>query len=206
LGQEAAAQAIAKSGAFNLAFVSLPAIFANLPLGQFFGFIWFILLFFAGLTSSVAITQPVIAFLEDEFRISRRVAVLSTMFVLFGIAHVPIFLSGALDEMDFWAGTFFVVVFALCEVLIFFWAFSPSAAWAEINRGGLIKLPRVFFFIMRYVTPLFLGIITAWWLFKELPAFLKETRWTAWVTRELLLAIILGFCFLVYLQEKRRRK
>ncbi len=202
----AAAQTIAASGAFNLAFVSLPAIFANLPMGQLFGFVWFILLFFAGLTSSVAITQPVVAFLQDEFRLSRKMSVLSTMFVLFGIAHVPIFLSGALDEMDFWAGTFFVVVFALCEVLIFFWAFKPSAAWAEINRGGFIKLPRIFFFIMRYVTPTFLGVITAWWLFKVLPDYLSETRWTAWVTRELLLGIMLVFCFLVYLQEKRRLK
>ncbi len=201
----AAAQAIAVSGAFNLAFVSLPAIFANLPLGQFFGFFWFILLFFAGLTSSVAITQPVITFLQDEFRLSRQTSVLSTMFVLFGIAHVPIFLAGALDEMDFWAGTFFVVVFALCEVLIFFWAFKPSAAWREINRGGFIKLPRIFFFIMRYLTPAFLGLITAWWLFKELPSYFSETRWTAWLTRELLLGIMMIFCFLVYFQEKRRR-
>ncbi|NPB09764.1 MAG: sodium:calcium symporter [Thermodesulfobacteria bacterium] len=202
----AAAQTIAASGAFNLAFVSLPAIFANIPLGQVFGFIWFILLFFAGLTSSVAITQPVIAFLEDEFRLDRRLAVLITMFVLFGIAHVPIFLAGALDEMDFWAGTFFVVVFALCEVLIFFWAFSPSAAWAEINRGGFIKLPRIFFYIMRYVTPAFLALITAWWLFKVLPGYLAESRWTAWVAREVLVSIMALFCFLVYYQDRRRRR
>ncbi len=202
----AAAQAIAASGAFNLAFVSLPAIFANIPFGQFFGFIWFILLFFAGLTSSVAITQPVIAFLEDEFRLERRLAVLATMFVLFGVAHVPIFLSGALDEMDFWAGTFFVVVFALCEVVIFFWCFSPSAAWAEINRGGFIKLPRFFFYIMRYVTPAFLALITGWWLFKTLPSYLAESRWTAWVAREVLVGLMALFCFLVYYQDRRRRR
>ncbi len=216
----AAAQAIAASGAFNLAFVSLPAIFANIPLGHLFGFTWFILLFFAGLTSSVAIIQPVITFLEDEFHLSHYRAVVTTMFTLFVLAHVPIFLSGALDEMDFWAGTFFVVLFALCEVLIFFWGFSPSKAWAEINRGGFIKLPRIFFYIMRYVTPIFLGLILAWWplqmIYKiwkaatqaSLVKVLQETfsaPWTIWLTRELLLAIILVFCFLVYLQEKRRR-
>ena len=202
----AAAQTIASSGAFNLAFVSLPAIFANIPFGQFFGFLWFILLFFAGLTSSVAITQPVIAFLEDEFKLDRRLAVLSTIFVLFSVAHVAVFIAGALDEMDFWAGTFFVVVFALCEVLIFFWAFNPSLAWAEINRGGYIKLPRIFFFIMRYVTPLFLALITGWWLVTILPGYLAESRWTSWVAREVLVAIMAVFCFLVYLQDKRRGK
>ncbi len=202
----AAAQTIAASGAFNLAFVSLPAIFANIPFGQFFGFLWFILLFFAGLTSSVAITQPVIAFLEDEFKMERRMAVLATMFVLFSVAHVAVFLAGALDEMDFWAGTFFVVVFALCEVLIFFWAFSPSQAWAEINRGGYIKLPRLFFYVMRYVTPVFLFLITLWWLVTILPGYLMESKWTSWVAREVLVAIMAVFCFLVYFQDKRRRR
>ncbi|WP_022854347.1 sodium-dependent transporter [Thermodesulfatator atlanticus] len=202
----AAAQAIAASGAFNLAFVSLPAIFANIPLGQVFGFLWFILLFFAGLTSSVAITQPIIAFLEDEFKLTRPQAVLATMVVLFSVAHVAIFLNGALDEMDFWAGTFCVVLFALCEVLIFFWAFSPSQAWAEINRGGFIKLPRVFFFIMRYVTPFFLTIILIWWIVTVLPGYIAKSTWTSWLTRQLLLTIMAVLCFLVYLQEKRRRK
>ncbi|OAG27213.1 sodium-dependent transporter [Thermodesulfatator autotrophicus] len=202
----AAAQAIAASGAFNLAFVSLPAIFANIPFGDIFGFLWFILLFFAGLTSSVAITQPIIAFLQDEFRLERKHAVLATMGVLFSIAHVAIFLPGSLDEMDFWAGTFFVVVFALCEVLIFFWAFSPSKAWAEINRGGFIKLPRIFFYIMKYVTPVFLFLIIIWWVVTILPSYLAQSTWTSWLTRQLLITIMAALCFLVYLQDKKRRK
>ncbi|MBX6422046.1 sodium-dependent transporter [Thermosulfurimonas sp. F29] len=201
----AAAQTIAASGAFNLAFVSLPAIFANLPAGSLLGFFWFILLFFAGITSSVAITQPVIAFLEDEFRWSRTRAVTATVLLLLALAHLPILLPKALDEMDFWAGTFFVVVFALCEVLVFFWAFEPSAAWREINRGGLIKLPRVFFFIMRYVTPFFLSIITGWWLFRELPDYLRGTSPVVWVTRGVLAAIFLGFVLLVHLSRKENR-
>ncbi|QJA05746.1 sodium:calcium symporter [Thermosulfurimonas marina] len=201
----AAAQVIAASGAFNLAFVSLPAIFANLPFGHLLGFAWFILLFFAGITSSVAITQPVIAFLEDEFGLSRPRAVTATMLALFMAAHLPIFLPKALDEMDFWAGTFLVVVFALGEVLIFFWGFNPSAAWREINRGGLIKLPRVFFFIMRYVTPFFLALIMGWWFFQELPSYLRQTAFNVWITRGVLILIFLALCLLVYLSGRRNR-
>ncbi len=201
----AAAQIIAASGAFNLAFVSLPAIFANLPAGHLLGFFWFILLFFAGITSSVAITQPVIAFLEDEFGLSRKKAVTLTMLILFALAHLPILLPKALDEMDFWAGTFLVVVFALCEVVIFFWAFDPSAAWREINRGGFIKLPRIFFFIMRYVTPFFLALIMGWWFFQELPGYLRETSPTIWITRGALVAIFLALCGLVYLSGKKEK-
>ena len=200
------AQQIAASGAFNLAFVSLPAIFANIPMGNLFGFLWFSLLFIAGLTSSVAITQPVIAFLEDEFKLSRRTSVLLTMSTLFAVAHIPVFLASALDEMDFWAGTFFVVVFALIEVLIFFWAFGPEKAWEEINRGGIIQAPRIFYPIMRFVTPAFLLVITGWWMVDILPQYLTSASWTAWVAREAMIVMIFLLCLLVYIADKKGGK
>ncbi len=201
-----AAQDIAASGAFNLAFVSLPAIFANIPFGQMFGFLWFTLLFFAGLTSSVAITQPIIAFLEDEFKLSRKVAVTSTMTVLFGVAQVPIFLGSALDEMDFWAGTFFVVIFALVEILIFFWSFGARKAWKEINRGSIVRVPRFFFPIMKFITPAFLSVILLWWIFDVLPEYLKNGNWTAWVAREVLVGIAFFLGLLVYISQKKNRR
>jgi len=200
-----AAQDIASSGAFNLAFVSLPAIFANIPFGNIFGFLWFTLLFFAGLTSSVAITQPIIAFLEDEFQLSRKKSVSITMGALFCIAHIPVFMASALDEMDFWAGTFCVIIFALIEVIIFFWAFDPHKAWEEINRGGIIQAPRIFYPIMRFITPVFLFVITFWWVIDILPQYLTKASWTAWVTRGALLGIAFSLCLLVYISDKKRR-
>ena len=200
-----AAQDIASSGAFNLAFVSLPAIFANIPLGHMFGFLWFTLLFFAGLTSSVAITQPVIAFLEDEFGLSRKKAVALSMGLLTAIAHIPIFFASALDEMDFWAGTFFVIVLALVEVIIFFWGYGPQKAWDEINKGGIIKAPIIFYPVMRFITPVFLFIITVWWVVDTLPQYLTSASWTSWVARGALVCIALFFGILVYLADKKGR-
>lgn len=202
----AATETIAKSGAFNLAFSSLPAVFANIPFGQFFGAFWFILLFFAGLTSSVAIIQPVVSFLQDEFKLSRHVSVLATMSAVFAVAHAAIFLAGALDEMDFWAGTLFVVLFALIEVIVFMWFFPADKAWAEINRGGFVHLPRIFFYIMRYLTPAFLAVILGWWFFDVLPSYLKETNWTAWVAREIMIGIVFLLGLLVFISRRRHPK
>ncbi len=70
-----ATQQFAQGGAFDLGFVSMPLIFQRIPLGEIFGFLWFLLLFFAGITSSVAMGQPVIAFMEDEFGMDRKKAV-----------------------------------------------------------------------------------------------------------------------------------
>ena len=66
---------IANEGAFNLGFQALPVIFQKIPLGQIFGAMWFFLLFIAGITSSVAMTSPAVAFLEDEFKWKREKAV-----------------------------------------------------------------------------------------------------------------------------------
>ncbi len=200
-----AAQKIASSGAFNLAFVSLPAIFTSIPFGRFFGFFWFVLLFFAGLTSSVAIAQPVVAFLEDEFGITRNKAVLFTVLLMFIIAQFPIFLAKSLDEMDFWAGTLFVVVFALIEVLVFFWGYGSERAWEEINRGAIVKVPRIFYPIIKYMTPLFLAIILSWWIVDVLPGYLANANWYVWVTRAMLIGILVFFCILIHLSSKRRR-
>ncbi len=68
----AGAMDVAKSGSFNIGFVTMPMIFNHLGMGSFFGFLWFMLLFLAGITSSISLIQPAISFLEDEFDFSRR--------------------------------------------------------------------------------------------------------------------------------------
>jgi SNF family Na+-dependent transporter len=203
------AQSVASSGAFNLAFVSLPAIFSNLTAGSIVGFIWFFLLFFAGATSSVAISLPIIAFLEDEFGLSRKVAVTSTVAFMFVVAQVPIFMPKALDEMDFWAGTFFVVLFALLEILIFFWIFGGSKAWEEINRGALFPVPRAYYYVLRYLTPAALVAIILAWTVPMVKNCLFSGRCLEGVNTEVLtawfvMAIILAFlALLVHISTKR---
>ena len=199
------AKEIAESGAFNLAFVSLPAVFSNLTLGNIFGFFWFFLLFFAGATSSVAIAIPVIAFLEDELKLSRNVAVSITLALMFAVAHVPIFMPKALDEMDFWAGTFFVILFALVEVIVFFWIFNGKLAWREINRGGIFKAPRIFFYIIRYVTPLVLLTILIAWGFTVMPKKLAGGDVQVWTARIVMLVLFGLFAFMVSLANKKPR-
>jgi SNF family Na+-dependent transporter len=197
------AQNVAESGAFNLAFVSLPAIFSNLTGGGVVGFFWFFLLFFAGATSSVAISMPVIAFLQDEFKLSRTVAVTATVIFTFLVAQLPIFLPKALDEMDFWAGTFFVVLFALLEVIVFFWLFESKKAWEEINRGGLFRVPRFYYYVLKFVTPIALFLILVAWSIETLPKVLNTTSMEAWIARLVMIFILLLLFFMVYLANKR---
>lgn len=165
----AGAQAIAAGGSFDLGFASMAVVFLQIPFGEVFGFMWFFLLFFAGITSSVAMGQPIIAFMEDEFGMSRKKAVLLVgLIVLISVQFVVFFLQfGYLDEMDYWAGTFGLVVFALIETVLFMWVFGADKAWDEINQGADIKIPRFFYFIMKYITPVILIVLMFWWFVED---------------------------------------
>ena len=124
------AVAVAQSGAFSLGFVSLPAIFASIqgttlwiPNSQILGFLWFFLLFFAALTSSVSISQPLITFLQDEFDYSRKKSVFIMISILIVSVLLVVFVNQTLDEWDFWAGTIGVVLFGLIEAYYVYVAF-----------------------------------------------------------------------------------
>jgi SNF family Na+-dependent transporter len=205
---------IARGGAFDLGFVSMPLIFEQIPFGAFFGFIWFLLLFFAGITSSVAMGQPVIAFLEDEFKLSRQKATaIVGVVVLISVQFVVFFLKyGFLDEMDYWAGTFGLAVFALVETILFMWVFGADKAWKEMNEGGDIAIPKIFYYIMKYITPLVLFIIMIWWFVNDaLPILLlqnvnPENVPYIWGARILMIILMLGLFFLIKLAWDKNKK
>lgn len=161
--------AIAQSGAFNLGFVTMPLIFQHLAFGPLFAFLWFMLLFLAGLTSSVSLLQPAIAFMEDEFRLPRKHAMLTVGLIAFAATQPVIFFlgHGVLDEMDFWGGTFALVLFGTIETILFTWVFGMDHAWGEIHQGAELEIPAVYKFVMKYVTPTFLLVILGAWVVQQ---------------------------------------
>jgi SNF family Na+-dependent transporter len=206
-------ETIAKGGIFNLGFVTMPLIVNQWPLPEIFGFIWFFLLFLAAITSSISLAQPAIAFLEDEFNLSRKKAVIIFSSVAFLLCHIPIFFlsRGVVDELDFWGGTFFLVVFAAIEVILFAWVFGMDKAWEEIHYGADIKIPRIYKFIIKYITPLFLLLILGFWSYQDLPQVVSmqkvalADRPFVLAVRIILIALILVLAVLIKIAWRRRK-
>ncbi len=198
-------QAIAQGGSFNLGFQALPVIFQKIPLGQIFGGMFFFLLFIAGITSSVAMTQPAIAFLEDEFKWKRKKAVIAVFGVLIACTAMVIsfFRFGFLDELDFWAGTFGLVVFAAIEIVLFSWVFGLKKGWQEMHKGADLKVPKIFKVIMTYVTPVYLLILLVIWTVQDaVGKFLMKDEEPVnkpylWGARVLIAALVLFVCLLI---------
>lgn len=207
------AMAIAQSGSFNLAFATMPVVFQQLPAGQLLGAMWFGLLFFAGITSSVAMLTPLLAFFREEFGLRRETVAyaLGAVTFLFGLFHVVWLEHGFLDEWDYWAGTFGLVLLAVIETILFVWVFKPENAWRSIHQGADIRIPRVFKFVMTYVTPVYLLVILCWWGWLDAIPILRMERAAPgtepYVVASRLVIVLFAvvFAFLVRLAWKRNR-
>lgn len=81
----------------KLVFVTLPGIFDQMPAGQVFAALFFLLLAIAALTSAVSILEVPVAYLVDEHRVSRRTATFATGLVCF-LVGVPASLSEGVWE------------------------------------------------------------------------------------------------------------
>ena len=124
-----------------------------------------------------------------------------------------VFLSkGVVDELDFWGGTFCLVLFGTVETILFAWVFGIDKAWEEIHHGADLKVPRIYKFIIKYVTPLFLLIILSWWFVKEwLPLIMmkniaSESRIYILATRIGLAILFLAIAILVKIAWEKKVK
>ncbi|MCS6949274.1 MAG: sodium-dependent transporter [Armatimonadota bacterium] len=208
----AAAQMIAAKGSFYLGFVSMPAIFSFLPAGSILGFLWFLLLFFAALTSVVAMCQPVIAFLEDEFGMSRKRAVAVMGLIWLVGVQFAIWIKGGIDVYDFWSSTFGPPLMALIEVVILMWIFGGEKVWQEMHEGALLRVPRFFYYCAKYITPLFLMAILGTWFYENvIHAFITgelftrpieaaglQVGWHVWAVRGFVILVFLAQLFAIW--------
>jgi SNF family Na+-dependent transporter len=207
-------QAIAQSGAFDLGFITMPLILTKIHLSALFGFIWFFLLFLAGITSSVSLAQPAVAFLEDEFNINRKRAVGIFAVVCFILCQPAIFFlgRGVVNELDFWGGTFALVLFGTVETILFVWVFGMEKAWEEVHLGAQIRIPKIYKFIIKYITPSFLLFILGFWFIQQgLPVILMKdvpapNRIFVLGTRLGLLSIFLILSILIKVAWSRRKR
>ncbi len=219
-----------KSGGLGLGFQTLPFLFQQWGgmLAIAAGVAWFGLLFFAGITSSLAMGTPVIGFLQDEFGWEQRNSALAFGIIVFllGLPTVLFFNYGVFDEYDYWAGTVSLVVFALFEIILFSWVFGMKKGWKEITDGADIKVPNIFKFIIKYIAPAFLlavfvGSLPGIWeqltnvaLYKEIAEttdvsaieHLKTKMLFVNISRIGLLVLWLAIAYLVYIAYQKRIK
>ncbi|MES0874447.1 sodium-dependent transporter [Sinimarinibacterium thermocellulolyticum] len=149
----------------GLTFVTLPAVFASMPFGAVFGVLFFTLLAIAALTSAVSILEPMVSYVVDEHRFSRRKTVIVASLICFALG-VPASLSFGIwsgftiggrtwfDLVDFLANNIMLPLGGLFTALFVGWAWKRAAY--ELSNEGALKLPwtPVWLFVLRFLAPL----------------------------------------------------
>ncbi|NRA35903.1 MAG: sodium-dependent transporter [Polyangiaceae bacterium] len=198
----------ATGGTFGLGFNALPVVFVYMPGGNFFGFVWFFMLFLAAVTSSLSMLQPGIAFMEESLNIDHKksvlglggITLLGSLFVIYFSKNLA-----ALDTLDFWVGTAGIYVLATIQVLLFGWVIGVDEGVAEAEKGAELKLPKLFPFIIKYVSPAYLLIIFAAWCVEKLPDYVASLAKGGVPLYSVALVGVVMLAFVVFVNIATRR-
>ena len=150
----------------GLTFITLPAVFAAMPGGMWFGLLFFILLAIAALTSAVSLLETVVTWLIDERRMSRLRATIGSASIIFllGIpsslamgpwSEFKIYGKDILSFVDFVTSSILMPLGALAMALFVGWYMGQKAVIAITNDGTLrVPMIRLWLFMLRFVCPI----------------------------------------------------
>lgn len=170
-------ESVAGGSTFSLGFVTMPHIFAQMPVGRLFQGLFYFLLFLAGVTSSLSMLQPAIAFFEEGFNMNRKTSVTILALLTFLGANAVILTPDfeVLGTLDGYAGDLGIPLLALSQLVLFIFVLKVPVGIREGGYGANMKLPFWFGFVVTYISPAFLLAILGYWLFDKLLPFFDET-------------------------------
>ncbi len=162
-------------GALNagpaLMFITIPKVLASTSFARLGGILFFLLVLFAALTSAIALTESVVATIEDELGIDRHKATLMMalfMFVLgtlsslgYGpLSFIKIIGMEFLDFSDFLTNTIMMPISAFCIcILVTRYITTDKIAQEVMKNGHSFRRRKVFEITIRYFSPVILIII-----------------------------------------------
>lgn len=162
-----------KASGAGLMFVTLPKVFGEMRGGQFIGLLFFVLVFFAALTSSISVMEAIVSSLMDRFKISRVKGVIFCI-VISIIMGVPSSLGNGiwsdikilgmdfLTFFDYVSNSVLMPIVALFTCIMVGWLVGPKKLVAEITRNGeKMRREKLFYVMVRFVAPILLVIILA---------------------------------------------
>ena len=154
----------------GLMFITIPKVFESMGMGSFIGAAFFIMVFFAALTSSISILETCVSTLTDELKWSRKRA---TLFMFFEAIALGIpcslgfgawdFISIAglsiLDMMDFLASSILCPLCALLTCLLISRMVGIQKLVDEIKSSSAFRGESIFRFCVTYLAPVILTLV-----------------------------------------------
>lgn len=165
--------AVAEKAGPSLMFITLPGVFNDMGgAASIVGFIFFLLVLFAALTSAISLTETCVSIVQDRARWSRKrslftviaVVVVMGAFVNAGYNGLSFIEplgeeSTLLDFFDFISNSVMMPIAALLTCIFVGWIIKPKVIADEIKESSEFKLEKAWTVIIKYIAPVLVTII-----------------------------------------------
>ena len=160
----------------SLMFISLPKVFEAMGgVGHVIGALFFLMVFFAALTSAVSVMEAIVACLMDQFHISRAKATLLETAICLVLAllvclgynalYFDLLLPNGnhaqlLDVMDYVSNNFLMPVVAIGTCILVGWVVKPRTVIDEIERSsGRFGRKKLYVVMIKVIAPILLTVL-----------------------------------------------
>lgn len=167
------------SGGGGFAFISLATVFQGMPFGAFFGMLFYILLFFAALTSAISILEGTVAFVSEELNLNRKKVTIILGIVMFaigmlytlgqaysGMTGIWLDVNGITyppfgDFMEYVTDRLLMPICALAFCIFVGWFWGIERATQEITSGGKygFALKGIWTILVKFIAPIAIIVI-----------------------------------------------
>ena len=154
-----------------LMFITIPKVFANMGFGTAVGILFFLLVLFAAVTSSIALTESAVSTFEDELHWDRKksTVIMGLIMIILGtlsclgygpLAGVTIIGMQFLDFFDFLTNSVMMPIAAMATCLLVSRVIGVNKLEEEVTQDGQpFRRKHIFRFMIRYLCPIFAIII-----------------------------------------------
>lgn len=154
----------------GLMFVTLPKVFDAMPGGKVIGFIFFLLVLLAALTSAISLMETIVSVISDKTKLKRKsICIIVTIGALlvalpsslgFGVwSEFTIWGYSILDFFDFISNNILMPVVALLTCILIGFLVKPKVIIDEVETSSKFKAKEYYGILIKYVAPVCLIII-----------------------------------------------
>jgi NSS family neurotransmitter:Na+ symporter len=151
----------------GLIFETLPHVFASLPAGWIFGFLFFIALFGAAFLSEVAAFEVLVGGLVDNTKLERRKAVFIACAAVWLLAIPPMINTKIFFPWDLFFGSGMQVLGSFLAVVTAAWFVKRAELLKELGAGGTRPFPRLLYWWIRLAIPAAVLVVGVNWLLES---------------------------------------
>ena len=162
-----------------LMFITLPKVFESMPGGAIIGAVFFLMVLFAALTSSISLMETIVSLVQDKFKLGRKATCLIVLLgtVILGLpstlgegvwSGIKLIGFTFLEFFDFISNSVLMPIVALLTCIFVGYVIKPKALIEEAETSGKFSGKRLFTIVIRYIAPVCIVLILG---FSVLEAF-----------------------------------